>query len=126
MVTTIYKQVAQVLGTAAAPNYANIFMDRFETRALSNWLLKPLLWLRFIDDIFMILTHGEDKLQEFITYLNGIHPTIKFTHEFSQTHLNFLNTTVKVDKEKEVYTCTYIIHLHTIPQAKQKGHMDNS
>ena len=53
--------------TSAAPNYANIFMHRFETRALNNWPLKLLLWLRFIDDIFMIWTHGEDKLQEFIT-----------------------------------------------------------
>ena len=25
------------MGTAAAPNYANIFMDRFETKALENW-----------------------------------------------------------------------------------------
>ena len=51
------------MGTAAAPNYANLFMDRFETKAL--------IWLRFIDDIFMIWTHGEDNLNEFIKYLNG-------------------------------------------------------
>ena len=50
------------MGTAAAPNYANLFMDRFETKALSNWPLKPLIWLRFIDEIFMIWTHGEDNL----------------------------------------------------------------
>ena len=42
------------MGTAVAPNYANLFIDRFETRALANWHLKPILWLRFIDDIFMI------------------------------------------------------------------------
>ena len=94
------------MGTAAGPNYANIFMDRFETKALINWPLKPLLWLRFIDDIFMIWTHGEDKLQEFITYLNGIHPSIKFTHEYSTTHLNILDTTVKVNKDRALH---YII-----------------
>ena len=92
------------MATAAAPNYANIFMDRFETKALENWPLKPLLWLRFIDDIFMIWTHGEDKLQEFITYLNSIHPTIKFTHEFSYTHISFLDTTVKINEKRELYT----------------------
>ena len=41
------------MGTALAPNYANLFMDRFETRALANWHLKPILWLRFINYIFI-------------------------------------------------------------------------
>ena len=95
------------MGTAVAPNYANLFMDRFETKALANWPLKPLIWLRFIDDIFMIWTHGEDTLNEFITYLNGIHPTIKFTHELSNTHINFLDTTVKVNSHRELYTTLY-------------------
>ena len=96
-----------VMGTAVAPNYANLFMDRFKTKALANWRLKPLIWLRFIDDIFMIWTHGEDTLNEFITYLNGIHPTIKFTHELSNTQINFLDTTVKVNSHRELYITLY-------------------
>ena len=68
------------MGTALAPNYANLFMDRFETKALENWDKKPLIWLRFIDDIFMIWTHGEEELQKFFKYLNSIHEKIKFTH----------------------------------------------
>ena len=95
------------MGTAVAPNYANLFMDRFETKALNNWPLKPLIWLRFIDDISMIWTHGEDNLKEFITYLNGIHRTIKFTHESSQTQIDFLDTTVKINDKREIYTTLY-------------------
>ena len=95
------------MGTAVAPNYANLLMDRFETKALANWPLKPLIWLRFIDDIFMTWTHGEDNLTEFITYLNRIHPTIKFTHETSLTQINFLDTTVKVNDRRESYTTLY-------------------
>ena len=50
-----YLQVGgTAMGTALAPNYANIFMDMFETRALENYPLKPLLWIRFIDDSFMV------------------------------------------------------------------------
>ena len=32
------------MGTSLAPNYANLFMDRFETKALDGYPLKPLTW----------------------------------------------------------------------------------
>ena len=57
--------------TSLAPNYANLFRDRFETKALDGYPLKPLTRKRFIDDIFMIWTHGEDSLNKFIEYLNA-------------------------------------------------------
>ena len=49
------------MGTALAPNYANIFIDKFETKSLDNYPLKPLIWKRFIDDIFMVWTHSEEQ-----------------------------------------------------------------
>ena len=42
------------MGTSLAPNYANLFMDRFETKALAGFPQKPLTWKRFIDDIFLV------------------------------------------------------------------------
>ena len=103
-----YLQVGgTAMGTAVAPNYANLFMDRFETKALSNWPNKLLLWLRFIDDIFMIWTHGRDELDKFINYLNNIHPKIKFTSDISDTHVNFLDTTVRIDSDRLIYTTLY-------------------
>ena len=123
------------MGTAIAPNYANLFMDRFATKALANWPLKPLIWLRFIDDIFMIWTHGENSLKEFIEYLNSIHPTITFTHEISPTSINFLDITVKVNSGWELYTTlyekphtpiyTFIIHPHIMPLVKLRVKMAN-
>ena len=103
-----YLQVGgTAMGTGVAPNYANLFMDRFETNALEGWDKKPLLWLRFIDDIFMIWTHGLDELQKFITYLNSIHPKIKFTHEHSEHSIDFLDTTVKIDSARKLYTTLF-------------------
>ena len=32
------------MGIALALNYANLFMDRFETKALKNYPLKLLIW----------------------------------------------------------------------------------
>ena len=95
------------MGTAVAPTYANLFMDRFETKALANWPLKPLLYLRLIGDMFMIWTHGEDNLNEFIQYLNSIQPTIKFAHELSHSEIDFLHTTVKINDSRQLYTSLY-------------------
>ena len=58
------------MGTALPPNYANLFMDRFETKALDGYPLKPLTW-----KCFMIWNHGEDSLIKFIDFLE---PTVEF------------------------------------------------
>ena len=89
--------------TSAAPNYANLFMESFDTKALCGYHLKPLTWKGFIDDIFMIWTHGKDSPTKFIEYLNSLHTNIKFTNEFSTTSINFLDTTVKFNHNREFH-----------------------
>ena len=74
--------VGTAMGTALAPNFANVFMDRFKTRALAGAKLNPLVWKILIDDIFMIWTHDTQKLEEFIKYLNEIYPTSKKKIDF--------------------------------------------
>ena len=77
------------MGTSLAPNYANLFMDRFETKVLAGFHLKPLIWLKLIDDVFMIWTLDEDSLNEFTPYLNYIHRTINSAqNEFSPESIN--------------------------------------
>ena len=78
-------------------------MDRFETKALYNYNLKPIILKRFIDDIFMICTHGVDQLHLFFDYLYSIHDTIKFTMEFSRDTINFLDTIVKVSSNSTLH-----------------------
>ncbi len=56
----------------------------------------------------MIWTHGLEELKKFIEHLNSVHPTIKFTAEWSKTEINFLNTTVKVSKDRKLYTTLYM------------------
>ena len=83
-------------------------MDKFEQKALQSAPLKPFYYGRFIDDIFMIWEHGIDKLKEFVDHMNSQHPTIKFTHEFSENQLSFLDTTVVIDHNiNQVYTKLY-------------------
>ena len=71
-------------------------MAELEEEILSEVELKPYLWWRYIDDIFFLWEHGEEKLKGFIEHLNEKHPTIKFTAEWSKTSINFLDVTVSL------------------------------
>jgi len=52
------------MGTKMAPSYANIFMTDLEERMLSSTTARPMVWWRFIDDIFAIWKDGIETLQE--------------------------------------------------------------
>ena len=58
-------------------------MADLEKRLLSDIDLKPCIWWRYIDDIFLIWEHGEKSLKLFLEKINKIHPTIKFTADWS-------------------------------------------
>ena len=59
------------MGTRMAPSYANLFMGFLETELLSSAPEKPLVWYRYIDDVFFIWTHGKEKYKEFLEYCNN-------------------------------------------------------
>ena len=80
-----------------APSYANHFMAQLERKLLDNASMKPLIWWRYIDDIFAIWCHGEANLKVFIADLNQAHPTIKFTAEWSNSSIPFLDTSVQLE-----------------------------
>ena len=95
------------MGTRMAPSYANLFLSKFERDALLNSPHQPYLWLRFIDDIFMIWTAGPEKLKIFVDYLNNLHSTIKFTCSLSHSNIPFLDVMVSVKDgsiETDLYT----------------------
>ena len=82
------------MGTRMAPSYANIFMHEIEQGFLQTQTIKPLVWKRYIDDIFVTWTASQTQLDEFLLKLNQYHHTIKFTSETSQTSVNFLDMTI--------------------------------
>ena len=55
---------------------------------------KPIFWKRFIDDIFFIWTKGEERLREFMEFINSFHNTIKFTFNWSSEQVSFLDVNV--------------------------------
>ena len=105
-----YLQVGgTAMGTKLAPSYANIFMGELEKKTIEAYDKEPLLWVRFIDDIFSIWTHGENELHKYHEHLNSYHENIKYTMEYSYDKITFLDTWVKKLKD------TLIVELYTKP-----------
>ena len=80
------------MGTKMAPSYANIFMGKLEKQLLESSIERPLSWYRFIDDVDMKWTRNDEELQNFLSRDNNLDPSIKFTHEISNTTISFLDT----------------------------------
>ena len=90
-----YLQVqGTAVGTKMAVAFANIFMSAIETEIINKSPHKPLVWKRFIDDIFSLWNVDKEEIYSFIELANNHHPTIKFTAEVSETETAFLDTCI--------------------------------
>ncbi|CAM2115114.1 unnamed protein product [Caretta caretta] len=94
----VYLQISgTAMGTRMAPQHANIFMADLEQRFPSSRPLTPLLYLRYIDDIFIIWTHRKEALEEFHHDFNNFHPTINLSLNQSTQQIHFLDTAVLIN-----------------------------
>ena len=73
--------------------FANISVARIEQVILRQNKEKPLVWKRFIDDIFFIWDTNKQDIELFIEKANAYHPIIKCTNEVSEIENTFLDTT---------------------------------
>ena len=62
-------------------------MADLEKRLLSYIDLKSYIWLRYLDDIFVIWECGEKSLKVFLEKINGIQPTVKFMTDWSYSSI---------------------------------------
>ena len=82
------------MGTKMAVAFAVIFMAHVEKQLLATSPCKPILWKRFIDDIFSVWTISINEINKFVEFANNFHSTIKFTCEMSPERIVFLDTEV--------------------------------
>ncbi|XP_076038828.1 uncharacterized protein LOC143024019 [Oratosquilla oratoria] len=68
------------MGIPLSPLLSNLYMEIFEKELLPKILPHNVVWKRYVDDILCIwpLDHG---LHSFLSKLNGLIPSIKFTSE---------------------------------------------
>jgi len=93
-----YLQVGgTAMGTKVAPSFAITYMGAFEEKFVYTYRLQPLIYVRYIDDIFMIWQHGKAELEQFFNHMNNCSPHIKFTTETSEEAIAFLDTLVRLE-----------------------------
>jgi hypothetical protein len=69
------------IGSPLSPIVANLFMEKFEKKALDAYPLNTSRWKRYVDDTNVKWPHGKDELLRFFDHLNGISEDIEFTME---------------------------------------------
>ncbi len=91
-----FKQIKGIaMGTPVAPTWANLFMGKLETDALTRWQgTVPLLWLRYIDDIFTLFPGPQEELDSLLQHMNSQLSTIEFTMDSSKHKIDFLDITI--------------------------------
>jgi hypothetical protein len=113
------------MGTKMAPSYANIFMGHLEGQLLKAVPLTPYRWLRFIDDIDMQWSHGQDNLKIFLELANNFHKSIKFTSEISNTQHVFLDTVSRIEGNSlitDLYSKPTDSHQYLLPTSCHPPH----
>ena len=76
-----------------APQYPNLFMANLEEKFLQSTHIKPLLYLRYIDEIFLLRTLGEELLR-FYKNIYSEDQDINIT--ISSEEVNFLDTALRL------------------------------
>ena len=83
------------LGCVVANIYMRFFEEMARCTALELSLPTPLLWLRYVDDILVML-HSEEDFTRLLTLLNSLRDSIEFTLELeSEGQLPFLDLSIK-------------------------------
>ena len=82
------------MGKSFAPNLANIYLLEFDNKACTGFHISPEEFFRFLDDVFFLWPGTIDELKQFEEFLSSIIPDIKVTLDYSDTAVNFLDTTI--------------------------------
>jgi len=82
------------MGRRYAPSAANIYLQPFDNLARTGFHIKPLLYYRFLDDIFGTWPGTATELLAFQDYLNSLIPGISVTFTYKTNIIDFLDTRI--------------------------------
>lgn len=103
---THYLQVkGTAMGSTMAPNYASLYVGSFEhdfvfNRSHNDFFHHIGLWRRYIDDIFILWSGTPNELFDFVNFLNVSSNHLKFTVNYDDQQINFLDILIKKEQDK--------------------------
>lgn len=90
----VYLQVkGTAMGKRFVPAYANIYMAEWEEEIFKKCKKLPLLYLRYLDDIWGIWTHSRMDFDGFVQIINEHHRSTQVEATTKDTEIDFLNIT---------------------------------
>lgn len=122
------------MGSTFAPDYANLYVGFFEQKYVFNREMNPfsqkiLKWYRFLDDVFCLFQGTSEELCAFGAYLNSCNSDLKFTLEYDQSCVSFLDMWIKQENgslittlyKKETDRNTFLLATSAHPRALKNG-----
>ncbi|XP_043941304.1 zinc finger RNA-binding protein [Protopterus annectens] len=87
------------MGAVCAPTFANIVLAKWEEQFIVNCRFKECWtkYYRFLDDIVILWTEGQEKFLEFMEYINQTTTFLKFTYTINMDLLKYLD--IEIYKE---------------------------
>ena len=82
------------MGQPFAPSVANLYVALFEENFFATLNKKPILWLRYIDDIFGVWDGSVKDYNYFIDQLNNYDRNLQFTSTINSTSINSLDLSI--------------------------------
>jgi hypothetical protein len=58
------------MGSSLSPIVSDIFMEHFEKLAHDSAQHKPLVWLQYVYDAFVVWLHGPSQLHDYLSHLS--------------------------------------------------------
>ena len=69
-------------------------MAKIETEIINQCTKKPLVWKRYIHDVFSLWNTSKEEVNTFTEHANSYHSTIKFTAKISDKEITFPDTRI--------------------------------
>ena len=89
------------MGRKYSPAYADIYLADWEESAFLKCPSRPLIYFRYLDDIFGLWDKSETEFNHFRRILNSHHPRINLKHTLHLQQVPFLDTIVFFTETKD-------------------------
>lgn len=77
------QKLGLAMGSSLSPFLAELFMNNLEKDIFKNICFSPHIkfWYRYVDDVLCLFTGNSFDLNNFLTFINSLHTSIKFSYE---------------------------------------------